>query len=117
LAVLRRRGLAVLRRPVLPVLRRTVLPVLRRPRLPVLGRPVLLRVCPALPLAWSTLGGIWTGVLLPARLLPLPLSLSLNVRPPGLARCLLALQLLCWWLLALWVDWLGWALLWLSRLD
>jgi hypothetical protein len=54
-------------------------------------------------------------VLLPARLLPL--LLSLNVRPPRLARCPLALQLLCWWLLALWMDWLGWALLWLSRLD
>jgi hypothetical protein len=73
----------------LPV--RSRLPVLRG-RLPVLRRPRL-----------------------PARLLPL--LLSLNVRPLGLARCLLALQLLCWWLLALWMDWLGWALLWLSRLD
>jgi hypothetical protein len=76
----------------LPVLRGRLPVLLRRPRLPVLRRPRL-----------------------PARLLPL--LLSLNVRPPGLARCLLALQLLCWWLLALWMDWLGWALLWLSRLD
>ncbi|WP_344114956.1 hypothetical protein [Kribbella alba] len=112
--VLRGRLSVLLVLPRLPVLRWPGLPVLRRPGLSVLRRPGLPRVHPALPLAWSTLGGVWTGVLLPARLLPL--LLPLNVRPPGLARCPLALQRLCWWL-ALWMDWLGWALLWLSRLD